>query len=82
MLEIRDSALERRIVRELDALREGAQFRSLERLEGTVAVNFCSNDYLGLSQDARLKEAVLKAVVSVEVVGLTGSRLLFGNSCQ
>jgi len=38
VLEIRDSTLERRIVRELDPLREGAQFRSLERLKRTVAV--------------------------------------------
>jgi 7-keto-8-aminopelargonate synthetase-like enzyme len=36
----------------------------------------------GLSHDARLKEAVLKAVASVEAVGSTGSRLLSGNSRQ
>ena len=44
MPEIRDSALERRIVREVDRLRERAQFRALDRLDRTVAVNFCSND--------------------------------------
>jgi 8-amino-7-oxononanoate synthase len=79
--ETRNSALERRIVRELDPLRERAQFRALERVDRT-AVNLCSNDYLGLSEDARLKQAVLEAVASAEAVGSTGSRLLSGNSRQ
>jgi 8-amino-7-oxononanoate synthase len=78
--EIRNSALERRIMQELDPLREQEQFRTLERLDRTVAVNLCSNDYLGLSDDARLKQAVLEAVASAEAVASTGSRLLSGNS--
>jgi 8-amino-7-oxononanoate synthase len=77
--EIRNSALGRRILRELDSLRERAQFRALERLDRTVGVNLCSNDYLGLSGNARLKQVVLEAVASAEAVGSTGSRLLSGN---
>ena len=37
MPEIRNTALERRIERELDSLREQAEFRALERLDRTVA---------------------------------------------
>jgi 8-amino-7-oxononanoate synthase len=80
--ENRNGTLERRIVRELDSLRERARFRVLERLDRTVGVNFCSNDYLGLSDDTRLKQAVLEAVARADAVGSTGSRLLSGNSRQ
>jgi 8-amino-7-oxononanoate synthase len=82
LTEIRKSTLERRIVRELDPLREQAQFRALEILDRTGAVNLCSNDYIGLSDDARLKQAVLEAVTSAEAVASTGSRLLSGNARQ
>jgi 8-amino-7-oxononanoate synthase len=70
------------MVRELDPLREQAQFRALERIHRTPRVNFCSNDYLGLANDPRLKQAVLEAVASSEAVGSTGSRLLSGNAPQ
>ena len=46
------------------------------RLNG---VNFCSNDYLGLAEDPRLKKAVMEAVESAARVGGTGSRLLSGH---
>lgn len=62
---------------ELESLREQSQLRSLEILNG---VNFCSNDYLGLAADPRLKHAVVEAVVSARQMGATGSRLLSGNS--
>jgi 8-amino-7-oxononanoate synthase len=68
-----------RIEDELHALRERSQFRTLENPTG---INFFSNDYLGLAQDPRLKEATLRAVAEVRSVGSTGSRLLSGNSSE
>ncbi len=82
MPDIRLSAVERRIVRDLDSLRARAQFRALERGDRKPAVNLCSNDYLGLSDDPRLKQAVLEAVASTDAVASTGSRLLSGNAPQ
>jgi 8-amino-7-oxononanoate synthase len=76
----RDGEMERRIARDLDLLREQAQFRSLEILDGASGLNLCSNDYLGLSDDPRLKQAVVEAVARAERVGSTGSRLLSGNA--
>jgi len=67
----------RRMAQELDSLREQSQFRTLEMPGG---VNLCSNDYLGLSTDPGLKQAVLEAVERAAAVGSTGSRLLSGNS--
>jgi 8-amino-7-oxononanoate synthase len=75
-----DSTLEQRIMCELDLLHEQSQFRALEILDRTAGINLCSNDYLGLSDDPRLKQAVIEAVARTEAVASTGSRLLSGNS--
>jgi len=77
MREGADSTLGQRISRELDALRDRAQLRTLETPAG---VNLCSNDYLGLATDPRLKHAALEALARAEAVGSTGSRLLSGNT--
>ncbi|MEJ2008506.1 MAG: 8-amino-7-oxononanoate synthase [Acidobacteriota bacterium] len=62
---------------ELTALGEKSQLRRLARMEG---VNLCSNDYLGLSTDPRLAQAVTAALEAGSPVASTGSRLLSGNS--
>jgi 8-amino-7-oxononanoate synthase len=66
-----------RITDELRKLREASQFRSLTIPRG---IDLCSNDYLGLASDPRLKQAVLDAISSSARVASTGSRLLSGNS--
>src|SRR5579859_2702635 len=71
--------LRERIAGELEALREQSQLRLLELSSG---INLCSNDYLGLAADPRLKQAVVEAVASTAQVGATGSRLLSGNSLE
>src|SRR5882757_5018621 len=74
------SEQQKKIAREMEAalteLRERSQLREFAHLPG---VNFCSNDYLGLAQDERLKSAVLEAVEGSARVGGTGSRLLSGH---
>jgi 8-amino-7-oxononanoate synthase len=50
--------------------------RSLDHIEG---VNLCSNDYLALSREPRLKAAVVEALRGEAHPGSTGSRLLSGN---
>ena len=66
-----------RIAANLQTLRDNSQFRLLEIPRG---VNLCSNDYLGLARDSRLKRAVLAAFESCTQLASTGSRLLSGNS--
>jgi 8-amino-7-oxononanoate synthase len=61
----------------LRALELRNQFRSLAEIHG---VNFCSNDYLGLSGHPVLHEAVSRAVHQAKRVGGTGSRLLSGQT--
>ena len=77
MPEIRNNIIHARVERELAALREDSQLRALDHLGG---INLCSNDYLGLASDARLKQAVLDSVATARQMGSTGSRLLSGNS--
>jgi 8-amino-7-oxononanoate synthase len=60
----------------LAELKRQSLLRDLSLVSGT---NLCSNDYLGLSDDSRLKEAVLQAMEQYESVAATGSRLLSGH---
>jgi 8-amino-7-oxononanoate synthase len=60
----------------LRGLEARSQRRSLCEIAG---VNLCSNDYLGLAVDERLRSAVMEAVRKAPRVGGTGSRLLSGH---
>ena len=62
---------------ELDSLASRSQLRRLELHDG---IDLSSNDYLGLSADSRLREAVTAALAAGSPVGSTGSRLLSGNA--
>jgi len=68
-----------RMEREISALQDESQFRTLQIPSG---INLCSNDYLGLATDPRLKQATLEAVARVSAIGSTGSRLMSGNSSE
>jgi 8-amino-7-oxononanoate synthase len=59
-----------------------AQLQQLSHLRMPVevaGVNLCSNDYLGLAADPRLKAALLEAIEASDRTGSTGSRLLSGH---
>jgi 8-amino-7-oxononanoate synthase len=49
------------------------------KLEGFAALDFTSNDYLGLANSAELRAAAAEAVARSVPVGAGGSRLLRGN---
>ncbi len=61
---------------QLDDLAAAGRLRSLR---GRSGVDFSSNDYLGLANSRRLREAVLDALLSSVAIGSGGSRLLRGN---
>jgi 8-amino-7-oxononanoate synthase len=71
------SPLRSRIAAELTRLESQSQLRHLTVLP---EMNFCSNDYLALSGDPRLQQAVTDAMGKGCAVGSTGSRLLSGNA--
>jgi 8-amino-7-oxononanoate synthase len=70
------SHLTQRMVLQLRELEGDCQLRQLRSSSG---INFCSNDYLGLASDARLRAALLECLGRDERVGSTGSRLLSGH---
>ena len=71
------SELSHRIEAELAELDSHKQLRRLSAIQG---VNLCSNDYLGLATDLRIREAVISALAGGSPVASTGSRLLSGNA--
>ncbi len=68
--------MEQRILAELADLESRAQLRHLEAVRG---IDLASNDYLGLSADPRMKQAIREALDSAPRVASTGSRLLSGH---
>lgn len=48
-------------------------------LRASQGLDFCGNDYLGLSQHPRLKETIIQALRDGMPVGATGARLIRGN---
>lgn len=73
------SAAIRRAIRE--ALREREKAGLLRGLEtGPAGVDFCSNDYLGLARDQRLRRRIAAlAADGAMPQGATGSRMISGN---
>lgn len=63
--------------RKLEATRRRDLMRTLSPVD-RQALNFCSNDYLGLSQDRRLKDAAAEALAAYGA-GAGASRLVTGN---
>jgi 8-amino-7-oxononanoate synthase len=68
--------IEKRILAELADLESQAQLRDLETVRG---IDLCSNDYLGLAVDPRMKQAIREGLEAASRVASTGSRLLSGH---
>ena len=61
---------------DLERLLQAGRYRTLAPRAG---IDFASNDYLGLANDQRLRDAVAAALDRGVAVGSGGSRLLRGN---
>lgn len=72
------AAIRRAIGRALREREKAGLLRSLESTPG--GVDFCSNDYLGLARDRRLRRRIAALAAAGDVPqGATGSRLISGN---
>ena len=72
------AAIRRAIGKALREREKAGLLRSLETAPG--GVDFCSNDYLGLARDGRLRRAIAAlAADGAMPQGATGSRLISGN---
>lgn len=70
--------LRARLQQDLDTRRAQGMIRQLRpQLEG---IDFCSNDYLGLSRNPALHDAYKHSAQSTSHLSSTGSRLISGNS--
>ncbi len=72
---MQNSRLLQRLAARLSELQQQSHLRVPAEVAG---VNLCSNDYLGLAADPRLKAALLEAIEISDRTGSTGSRLLSG----
>ncbi len=68
--------MDQRILAELADLESRAQLRHLETVRG---IDLGSNDYLGLSADPRMKQAIREGLDSSPRLASSGSRLLSGH---
>jgi 8-amino-7-oxononanoate synthase len=73
---MRNSGLLQRMAARLSELKQQSHLRVPAEVAG---VNLCSNDYLGLAADPRMKAALLEAIEISDRTGSTGSRLLSGH---